>query len=327
MSKSLGNVIAPEQIINQYGAEILRLWVSAEDYRDDIRISEDILKRLSEAYRRIRNTCRFLMGNLSDFDPAKDAVPQAEMLELDRFALHQLQDLIQKIRGAYERFEFHRVYHALHNYCVVDLSAFYLDILKDRLYTSARESLLRRSAQTALWEILTALLKLMAPILSFTAEEAWGYLPQGAGGSVHAQAFPEVDETRRDTALSERWSEILLLKSEVARVLETARQAKIIGHALDAEVALALPTGVGERLVGQEELLRTVFIVSGVRFVTVSEMRNPAEGVEMAGLLMEVQPAAGEKCERCWVREDTVGSFELHPKICRRCHDVIQSST
>jgi isoleucyl-tRNA synthetase len=327
MSKSLGNVIAPEQIINQYGAEILRLWVSAEDYRDDIRISEDILKRLSEAYRRIRNTCRFLLGNLSDFDPAGDAVPDADLLELDRFALHQLQDLIQKIRGAYERFEFHRVYHALHNYCVVDLSAFYLDILKDRLYTSARDSLPRRSAQTALWEILTAVLRLMAPILSFTAEEAWGYLPHGAGGSVHAQPFPEVDEGRRDLALGERWGEILLLKGEVARVLETARQAKIIGHALDAEVALALPEGVAERLAGQEELLRTVFIVSGVKFVTGSQMRNPAEGAEMTGLLTEVQPASGEKCERCWVREDTVGSFDLHPGICRRCHDVIQSST
>jgi isoleucyl-tRNA synthetase len=326
MSKSLGNVIAPEEIINQYGAEILRLWVSAEDYRDDIRISPDILKRLSEAYRRIRNTCRFIMGNLNDFDPEKDSVSLAEMLELDRFALHQLQDLIQRIRTAYERFEFHRVYHALHNYCVVDLSAFYLDILKDRLYASAPGSILRRSAQTALWEILTALLKLMAPILSFTAEEAWDHLPHGAGSSVHAQPFPEVDEARRDSQLSTRWTEILLLKGEVARSLETARQAKVIGHALDAEVELALPAEVGERLAGQEDLLRTVFIVSEVRFVKASDLKHPIAGVEMDGLLMQVHPASAEKCERCWIREKTVGQFEHHPKICRRCHDVIASA-
>jgi isoleucyl-tRNA synthetase len=299
------------------------LWVSAEDYRDDIRISPDILKRLSEAYRRIRNTCRFLMGNLSDFDPGSDSVAYEEMLELDRFALHQLQDLIQKIRTAYERFEFHRVYHALHNYCVVDLSAFYLDILKDRLYTSARDGLMRRSAQTAVWQILTTLLKLMAPILSFTSEEAWGYLPRREGESVHSQPFPDVDETLRDDALNERWTEIQRLKGEVARVLEVARQAKIIGHALDAEVILALPPEVAERLAGQEELLRTVFIVSRVSFVDGSQLENPSEGVEMAGLLMEVRPALGEKCERCWVRTETVGQFASHPKICHRCHGVL----
>jgi len=323
MSKSLGNVIAPEEIIKQYGAEILRLWVSAEDYRDDIRISPDILKRLTEAYRRIRNTCRFLMGNLSDFDPGSDSVAYNEMLELDRFALLQLQDLIQKIRTAYERFEFHRVYHALHNYCVVDLSAFYLDILKDRLYTSARDGLMRRSAQTAVCQILTTLLKLMAPILSFTAEEAWGYLPHRDGESVHSQCFPDVDETLRDSALNERWTEILTLKGEVARALEVARQAKIIGHALDAEVKLALPPEVAGRLAGQEELLRTAFIVSKVRFVEGTQLKNPSEGVEMGGLLLEVGPALGDKCDRCWVRTETVGRFEDHPKICHRCHSVL----
>jgi isoleucyl-tRNA synthetase len=327
MSKSLGNVIAPEEIIRQYGAEILRLWVSAEDYRDDIRISPDILKRLSEAYRRIRNTCRFLMGNLNDFDPGKDSVTYTEMLELDRFALHQLQELTQKVRTAYERFEFHRVYHALHNYCVVDLSAFYLDILKDRLYTSAPDGLMRRSAQTAVWQILTTLLKLMAPILSFTSEEAWWHLPHREGESVHAQLFPEVDETLRDSALDERWTEILLLRGEVARVLEVARQAKIIGHALDAEVKLALPRQVAERLAGQEELLRTVFIVSKVTLVEASQLENPTEGVEMEGLLVEVLPAVGEKCERCWVRTETVGQFANHPKICHRCHGVLETGS
>ena len=191
MSKSLGNVIAPEEIIRQYGAEILRLWVSAEDYRDDIRISQDILKRLSEAYRRIRNTCRFLLGNLYDFNPETDSVPHGQMDELDRFALHQLRDLIQKVLQGYDRFEFHRVYHALHNYCVVDLSSFYLDILKDRLYTSAATSPARRSAQTVIYTVLKTIVQLMAPILSFTSEEVWLRMPHVTEPSVHMGAFPQ----------------------------------------------------------------------------------------------------------------------------------------
>jgi len=204
MSKSLGNVIAPGEIIRRYGAEILRLWVSAEDYRDDIRISPDILKRLSEAYRRIRNTCRFILGNLYDFDRAANAVPPGQLEELDRFALHQLQDLVRRVRNAYDRFEFHRVYHSIHNYCVVDLSAFYLDILKDRLYTSTADGRARRSAQTVLHEILSVLLRLMAPILSFTSEEAWEHLPGHTGESVHMESLPEERAEYRDESLDER---------------------------------------------------------------------------------------------------------------------------
>lgn len=323
MSKSLGNVIAPEEIIRQYGAEILRLWVSAEDYRDDIRISQDILKRLSEAYRRIRNTCRFLLGNLSDYDPTRDAVSHEAMEELDRFALHQLQDLIQKVRAGYDRFEFHKVYHALHNYCVVDLSAFYLDILKDRLYTAPPKSLQRRSAQTTLYEILTVLLKLMAPVLSFTAEEAWWHLPVKPTETVHMQDFPAVRPEYRNEVLSERWQKILLLRMVVSRVLEGARQSKAIGHPLDAEVSLSLPSALGAELAGQEELLRAVFIVSGVRFVSGDESEELQEASEVEGLRVGVKPASGEKCERCWVRTDTVGRFDDHPKICGRCREAV----
>ena len=323
MSKSLGNVVAPEEIIRQYGAEILRLWVSAEDYRDDIRISPDILKRLSEAYRRIRNTCRFLLGNINDFNPETDRVEYSRMDELDRFALHQLQDLIQKVRNAYDRFEFHRVYHAFHNYCVVDLSAFYLDILKDRLYTSAERSLARRSAQTALYEILTALLKLMAPILSFTAEEAWLHLPHRRGETVHMEDFPEVSPALQDEPLNQRWQSILALRSEVTRVLEVARQAKVIGHPLDAEVKLALPEELVETYAGQEDLLRSVFIVSKVSFSSPEALVNGSAAVEIPGLQIEVQPSSDEKCERCWVRTGTVGAFAGHPTICGRCHDVV----
>jgi isoleucyl-tRNA synthetase len=323
MSKSLGNVIAPEEIIRQYGAEVLRLWVSAEDYRDDVRISTDILKRLSEAYRRIRNTCRFLIGNLGDFNPLADAVPSGEMDELDRFALLQLQDLIKRIRNAYDRYEFHRVYHALHNYCVVDLSAFYLDILKDRLYVSANGSKGRRSAQTALYRILTTLLKLMAPVLSFTAEEAWSHLPHRSGETIHLEQFPEVEPTLQDDALNERWQIILTLRSEVTRSLESARQAKVIGHPLDAVVKLALPESLREGFSGQEELLRSVFIVSGVIFASAADLRNPITGQEIQGLQVQIEPASGNKCERCWVRSERVGRFTDHPTICDRCYGVV----
>ena len=331
MSKSLGNVIAPEEIISQYGAEILRLWVSAEDYRDDIRISPDILKRLSEAYRRIRNTCRFLLGNLGDFDPTADALPYDEMDELDRFALQQMQELIKRIRHAYDRYEFHRVYHALHNYCVVDLSSFYLDILKDRLYVSATRSKARRSAQTALYRILTTVLRLMAPVLSFTAEEAWWHLPHRPGGTVHLESFPEIDPAFQDDVLNQRWQTILAIRSDVTRALEGARQARIIGHPLDAVVKLALPEDMRESFAGQEELFRSVFIVSKVVFSPSADLVGDAlgeapgvvDGLEVPGLKVQIEPASGNKCERCWVRSEKVGQFLDHPTICDRCHDVV----
>ena len=326
MSKSLGNVISPEEIIKQFGAEILRLWVCGEDYRDDIRISQDILKRLSEAYRRIRNTCRFILGNLTDFDPSADAVPPEEMVELDRVALHQFQDLVEKIRKAYERFEFHRVYHAVHNYCVVDLSAFYLDILKDRLYTSPVKSLARRSAQTALYRVLTGLLKLMAPVLSFTAEEAWWQLPHRTSPSIHLESFPEVDETARDEALGLRWEKILALRSEVTRVLEDARRDKTIGHPLDAVVKLALPPDLLELLGEDRDLLRSVFIVSGVEIVSAGGLRNGVESSEIPGLGIEVQPSSAQRCDRCWMRLESVGNFPDHPTLCDRCHGVVASA-
>jgi len=323
MSKSLGNVIAPEEIIRQYGAEILRLWVSAEDYRDDIRISQDILRRLSEAYRRIRNTCRFLLGNLYDFDPNTDAVAYAEMKELDRFALLQLQELVQKVRQAYDKFEFHRIYHALHNYCVVDLSAFYLDILKDRLYTSAAMSPARRSAQTVIHTILQTVLKLMAPILSFTAEEAWRMMPYRPGPSVHMEQFPAVDAIPRDDVLDQRWRKILAIRNEVLRVLEAARRDKVIGHPLDAWVRLALPAEFKNEFGGEADLFRAVFIVSRVSIEPASNLVGASDGVELPDLKVLVASASGEKCERCWVRSDKVGQFADIPEVCDRCYAAL----
>jgi isoleucyl-tRNA synthetase len=329
MSKSLGNVIAPGEIIGHYGAEILRLWVSAEDYRDDIRISPDILKRLSEAYRRIRNTCRFLLGNLHDFDPGKHAIDHEHLSELDRFALHQLQELIRDIRKAYDRFEFHRVFHALHNYCVVDLSGFYLDILKDRLYTSPTQGRARRSAQTVLHQILTSLARLMAPILSFTAEEVWWHLhPERRGqSSVHLECFPEPAAAWRDEALQRRWETLLALRSDVLRALESARQGKVIGHSLDARVLLAVPESLARVCTEDLELLRSVCIVSELAVVPDPQgLPRAMEGAAIAGLRIQVEPAVAKKCERCWLRAESVGTFPDHPLICARCHGALSSN-
>lgn len=245
------------------------------------------------------------------------------MDELDRFALCQLQDLIQKIRQGYDRFEFHRVYHALHNYCVVDLSSFYLDIMKDRLYTSQAASAARRSAQTVVHTILLAIVRLMAPILSFTAEEVWLRIPHHLVPSVHMEAFPEVDSNLKDEELNKRWAKILVVRNEVQRALETARRDKVIGHPLDAWVRLALPPEFDKEFAGQEELFRSVFIVSGVSIEPEAALTAPASGVELPGLQIQVEIASGEKCERCWIRSDKVGQFADQPNVCDRCYSVV----
>ncbi|MGD8687855.1 MAG: isoleucine--tRNA ligase, partial [Syntrophobacterales bacterium] len=310
MSKSLGNVIAPDEVIQKYGAEILRLWVAAEDYRDDIRISEEILQRLSEAYRRIRNTCRFLLGNLSDFDPERDRVQVASMDSLDRWALHRLQQLVKRVVQAYENFEFHKIYHAIHNFCVVDLSAFYLDVLKDRLYVSAATSEKRRSAQTAIFEVAVTLVRLMAPILAFTADEVWEHLPpfSGKSESVHLELLPEPVADYEDETIEEEWQSILDTRAEVNRALELARKNKEVGHSLDAEVTIGISGPLLERLRGQEDRLSQVFIVSKVRLVEAENIEAGIKAMEIPGMLVQVKPASAEKCGRCWVRDESVGT-------------------
>jgi isoleucyl-tRNA synthetase len=326
MSKSLGNVIFPEEVIKSYGAEILRLWVSAEDYRDDIRISPQILKQLTEAYRRIRNTCRFLLGNLSDFNSQKDQVPVPELEELDRWVLHQLQKVITRVRRAYERYDFHVVYHTLYQFCTNELSAFYLDILKDRLYTSAPQASARRSAQTALWRLLQGLVRLMAPVLSFTAEEIWSHLPEQEreGESVHLAQFPEVDPALLDEALEQRWENLLLLRGEVTRALERARRAQVIGHPLDAEVRLLLPESWKTLIPAYREMLPTLLIVSQVTVVNQPETGEGYLGEIIPGLTVWVAKAQGEKCERCWNFSPEVGNFPDHPTLCRRCFQALE---
>jgi isoleucyl-tRNA synthetase len=321
MSKSLGNVIAPQEVIRKYGAEVLRLWVAAEDYRDDIRLSDEILTRLAEGYRRIRNTCRYLLGNLHDFDPGQDAVAVRELLPIDRFILHRLQQLVERVRAAYRDYEFHILYHSLHNFCAVDLSAFYLDVLKDRVYTSGRGSRLRRSAQTAMYEVLVSLVKLMAPVLSFTAEEVWQYLRMpDKPASVHLTGFPEVRTDLRDDGLAQEWERLLGVRDEVLRALEVARKEKRIGSAQEAAVVLQAAGPEFEFLAGHREDFETICIVSQL---TVKRAEVASAG---QGLVVRVDRAPGEKCQRCWNYRESVGASPAHPALCSRCVAVLQAA-
>ncbi len=333
MSKSKGNVIAPQKVIDQYGAEILRLWVSASDYTEDVRISDEILKRLSEAYRRIRNTARYILGNLYDFDPAKDAVPYKDMPELDRWALHRLQALNKKIRQAYNDSQFHLIYHNLHNFCAVDMSAFYLDVLKDRLYTEKPGGILRRSAQTAMHEILSGMTRLMAPVLSFTAEEVWGFLPGAEKEkSVHLASFPEMHEEWTDDELEARWDRILAIRGEAALELEKLRADRVIGHSLDAKVEIYVNKDWYDFLQNYTNDLASIFIVSEINLHVPDEYdealtkrlndRNRGICKRFHEFFFEASPAEGVKCERCWQIKKDVGSSTAHPTLCGRCAGV-----
>jgi len=321
MSKSAGNVVAPQEVIDKYGAEVLRLWVSAADYRDDVRISPEILTHLAEAYRRIRNTSRYLLGNLSDFDHEADRVADKDLLEIDRWAMHRLQKLIQRVQKAYDEFEFHVVFHSLHNFCAVDMSAFYLDILKDRLYTAKTASVERRSGQTTMHAILTAMMRLMAPVLSFTADEVWGYMKEsGRLKSVFLADFPKVDTTYLDDALDARWDRILAVRGEAAKVLEGLRRDKKIGHSLDAAVTLYAAPELHELLNNYKKDLAFIFIVSSVSLAKDAEAPSDAfasDGIQ--GLKIAAGPATGIKCGRCWMYSETVGIVKEHPEICGRC--------
>ncbi len=324
MHKSSGNVVAPEDLIQRYGAEILRLWVAAEDYRDNIRLSEEILQRLTEAYRRIRNTCRFILGNLYDFEPARDRVPYEDMQELDRWVLHRLQELSRRVLRAYESFEFHLVFHGLHNFCVLDLSAFYLDIIKDRLYTSPAFSRERRSAQCAMNEVLETLVRLMAPVMSFTADEIWQYMKGNARpASVHADLFVPVKEEYLDAKLAARWDDIITVRKVVTRSLETARKEKLIGHSLDAAVTVGLAPALLESLAPYADQLRSIFIVSSVELVPLEGLEEGFQVETTPEVKVQVTASGHAKCERCWVRDPLTGQDPEHPAICPRCRQAL----
>ncbi len=318
MSKSMGNVVAPEEVIKKYGAEILRLWVATQDYRNDTRVGDNILQQVSEAYRRIRNTARYILGNLSDFDPAADSVAHADMLPIDRWALSKLAGLSQRVQKSYDDYEFHVLYHAVHNFCSVEMSAFYLDVLKDRLYTAPAKGLERRSAQTAMYLILDTLTRLMAPVLSFTAEEIWGYLPGARAQSVHLDRFPRLDALLLDAALEARFDQLLAVRGEVSRLLEQARNAKLIGAGLEARVLLAAEPGPLRELL-QEEAgeLATLLIVSQAELV--DNLGDGTVSEALPGLTIRIARADGGKCPRCWTYSTGIGSSTAHPEICPRC--------
>ncbi len=321
MSKSVGNVVAPDSVIKQYGADVLRLWAASADYRGDVSISNNIIKQLSDAYRRIRNTCRFMLGNFSDFDVTTDLRPVADMSELDRFILHRLHHVVQRSIKSYDKYEFHTIYHTLHNFCVVDLSSFYLDIIKDRLYTSAATDPLRRDAQTVMYSILNALVKIMAPILPFTADEIYHHMPHGKDKkeSIHLEDMITPDDQWENNDLSVKWENIRSLRAEVTKALEEARTAKLIGHPLDAAVEIQLPqTELKDQVLNLSENLNDIFIVSMASLNDALE-GDVYEGKEVEGLKIKVTKATGEKCERCWRFDTTIGSNTSHPTACERC--------
>ena len=318
MSKSVGNVVAPEDVIKKFGADVLRLWVAAQDYRDDLRISQEILTRLSESYRRIRNTCRYILGNIHDFQPETQTVPYAQMPEIDRWAMHQLELLKEKVLASYNDSEFHILYHAVNGFCTVEMSAFYLDILKDRVYTSKDSSLARRSAQTVMFAILDTLVRIMAPVLSFTSEEVWAVMPGKRETSVHLALFPALDPTVKDDALSLRWEKMMKVRSEVSKALELARVKKVIGHSLDAAVAIKASGDTAELLAEFQGELAGIFIVS--KATLADELTGDvykSEGGEE--LEIAVSAAPGEKCERCWCFDEEIGRDVEHPTICPKC--------
>ncbi|MDO8586747.1 MAG: isoleucine--tRNA ligase [Armatimonadota bacterium] len=313
MSKSKGNVVKTTDVTSKFGADVVRLTASSFDVFTDVRLSDESLERASDAYRRIRNTFRFLLGNLYDFDPAKNAVPYSEMLEIDRWILHRLQKLIARAIDGYDSYEFHRVFHSAHNFCAVDLSSLYLNVLKDRLYASASDSKERRSAQTAMYQLLSVLVRMLAPILAHTSEEAWRSMPgEGRPESVHLAEFPEVDPTMQDEDMEATWQRLLDAREEVYRVLEQARQ-EATGKQAQPLVELRASGDQFDLLQQYEDQLPTLFIVSQVRL-------KKKDGGDLE---VKVSAPVGEKCERCWLVLESVGKTQGLPGICERCAEVV----
>ncbi|TDX46745.1 isoleucine--tRNA ligase [Orenia marismortui] len=324
MSKSIGNVVSPHDIIKQYGADILRLWVSSSNFKEDVRVSDKILKENAEVYRRIRNTSRYILGNLADFNPAEDKIAYNELTEIDRWGLMKLQKLVQVVEEAYENYEYHKIYHAVHNFCLVDLSSFYMDILKDRLYILNPNDPVRKSGQTAMYEILTTLIKIVSPILVHTSEEVWKHLPEGDHAeSVFLEDWPTVKEEYINEDLEAKWEELLTIRKDVSKALEIARKDKVVGHSLDAAVKIYAGEKTYEFL-AQFDNLAELFIVSVAELAESDEEEsdNLYAGKE-SDIKVAVTQAAGEKCDRCWSYSESVGNNEEHPEICARCSEVV----
>ena len=316
MHNSLGNGVSPDEVTEKFGADILRTWVASSDYHADIRISGDILKQLSDVYRKIRNTARFILSNLNDFDPDKDSVAVENLEGIDKWALARMDEILEKCKAAYDKFDFHIVYSAIRDFCTTDLSNFYLDILKDRLYVEKFDSESRRAAQTVIYNILRGMTLCLAPILSFTAEEIWGYLPRSAkddAGSVFFNQIPEKSGIAADEEFMAKWEKIDELRDIVNKALEEARAQKLIGKSLEAKVTLNCGRDWYEFAKSAEADLVSAFIVSAVEIGT----------SEFDGVDVKVEVAPGEKCERCWTHSHTVGQNPEHPTLCARCAEIV----
>ncbi|MGM0501165.1 MAG: isoleucine--tRNA ligase [Bacillota bacterium] len=324
MSKSVGNVVSPQEIIDQYGADILRLWVASSNFKEDVRVSDKILQENAEVYRRIRNTSRFILGNLADFNPEQDSVSYEELTEIDRWALMKLKGVMDVANEAYEDYEYHRVYHAVHNFFRVDMSSFYMDILKDRLYVLEPDNPIRRSGQTALYKILLTLTKILAPILVHTAEEIWQQIPGEVEESVFLEDWPELEEKYQNEELESKWAKLLEIRKDVSKALEIARNDELIGHSLDAEVEL-YPTEELYQFLNQFDDLAELFIVSQ------AELKDPEQKLAEEGyqgeetqIKVKVKNAAGDKCPRCWKYSPTVGEGEENTEICSSCAAIVK---
>ena len=316
MHKSAGNAVEPDKVIKQSGAEIIRLWCASSNYFDDMRASDEILQRVMDGYRKLRNTARFALGNLHGFDPSRDSVVFDEMEEIDRWALAELAAMIAEVNKEYGAYEFHSVMQTVTSFATVTLSARYFDIIKDRLYTFAPKNHARRSAQTALYQIADALARILAPILAFTADEVWEHIPRGSENdspvSVHLATFPEVEQY--DDDLIPRWNSLFTVREQVLGELEKARTAKTIGSSLEAAVVIRAGGAPYELLKSYESQLRYVFIVSQVALTE----------AQTGEIEIQIERAKGEKCERCWNYSTRVGEFERYPTVCERCAAALE---
>lgn len=323
MSKSVGNVILPAKVTNQLGAEIIRLWVASVDYQADVRVSDPILKQVSEVYRKIRNTFRFLLGNLADFNPKKDAIEYEKLREVDQFLLVKLNNLIKDARNSYEKYEFANIYHAVNNFCTIDLSSFYMDFAKDVLYVEAVDQYERRAMQTVMYESVVALAKLLSPILPHTADEVWSFIPGVEEESVQLTNMPEYKDLQNSEQLQEKWEAFLLLRDDVLKALEVARNEKIIGKSLAAKIILYVDDESKALLDSISENLKQLFIVSGFEVAgNVADAPEHAQKLDRAAIVVE--KADGETCERCWVVTTEVGKDEEHSTLCLRCASVVK---
>jgi isoleucyl-tRNA synthetase len=321
MSKSKGNVVRPQDVMKTLGADIIRLWVAATDYRGEMSVSDEILKRTADAYRRIRNTTRFLLANLNGFDPAANLVAPTDMIELDRWAVDRALQLQEEIVAAYRDYQFHLIYQKIHNFCVVDMGGFYLDVIKDRQYTTQTDGLPRRSCQSAMYHIAEAMCRWLAPILSFTADEIWQHLPGERAESVFLESwyrslFALDPQDRFDRGF---WQRVLAVRVAVAPPLEAARKAGAIGSSLDAEADLYADEGTRDVLARLGDELRFVLITSDARVHPLAERPADAVASELAGLSVRVAPSAHAKCVRCWHHREDVGVDAEHPELCGRC--------